>query len=155
LPDLCETAIGESRIQIFSRPGKRKKHLAHLSILPSAVTKLPFLHIKGRTRNFVERRNSMIDKIHTSNQRQATRQNIKKAQDVWQQMSPCARVQAQPGGRERAKPGATGEGEYYHIEVRPKEQFMMFRTHDVGKQGGIELVAGKRPAAAPGMTRLG
>jgi hypothetical protein len=86
----------------------------------------------------------MSDELRPSSQRQAARQNIKKARDAWQQMSPRARARAQPEGRGRAKPGATGEGEYYHIEVRPKEQFTTFRTHDVGKKGGIERVAGKR-----------
>ena len=46
------------------------------------------------------------------------------------------------------KPGATGEGDYYHIAVRPKEEFTTFRTHDVGKKGGIERVAGKRPSGS-------
>jgi hypothetical protein len=86
----------------------------------------------------------MSEKLHSGSQRQAARQNIKKAQDRWQHMSPRARARAQPEGDGRAQPGATGEGEYYHIEVRPKEQFVTFRTHDVGKKGGIERVAGKR-----------
>jgi hypothetical protein len=86
----------------------------------------------------------MGEKLHSGSQRQAARQNIKKAQGAWQHMSPRARARAQPEGDGRAKPGSTGEGEYYHIEVRPKEQFVTFRTHDVGKKGGIERVAGKR-----------
>jgi hypothetical protein len=86
----------------------------------------------------------MSEKFHSSSQRQAARQNIKKAQDAWQHKSPPARARAQPEGRGRAKSGATGAGEYYHVEVRPKEQFVTFRTHDVGKKGGIERVAGRR-----------
>jgi hypothetical protein len=86
----------------------------------------------------------MSEKLRSGSQRQAARQNIKKAQDARQHMSPRAHARAQPEGRGRAKPGATGEGEYYHIEVRPKGQFLTFRTHDVGKKGGIERVAGKR-----------
>jgi hypothetical protein len=48
----------------------------------------------------------------------------------------------------RAKPGSTGEGEYYHIEVRPKGEFVSFRTHDVGKKGGIQRVGGKRSSGS-------
>lgn len=44
----------------------------------------------------------------------------------------------------RAKPGAGGEGEFYHVEVRPSREFKTFRTQDVGRPGGIERVAGKR-----------
>jgi hypothetical protein len=51
---------------------------------------------------------------------------------------------AQPARRGRRKPGATGAGDYYHIEVRPRAQFTTFRTQDVGRRGGIERVAGKR-----------
>ena len=43
----------------------------------------------------------------------------------------------------RQKPGSTGEGEYYHIEVLPKTGFVAFRTQDVGKSGHIQRVAGK------------
>lgn len=44
----------------------------------------------------------------------------------------------------RAKSGASGEGEFYHIEIRPSTGFKTFRTQDVGKPGGLERVAGKR-----------
>ena len=80
----------------------------------------------------------------TAKQRQAARKNIKKAQAVWQSMSSRAHSRSQPEGRGRAKPGATGKGEYYHIEVRPKSEFSVFRTQDVGGRGGIQRVAGKR-----------
>jgi hypothetical protein len=53
-------------------------------------------------------------------------------------------ARAQPRGRSRAKPGARGGGEFFHIEVRPRREFKTFRTQDVGKKGGIERVAGKR-----------
>jgi hypothetical protein len=55
---------------------------------------------------------------------------------------------AQPEGRARKKPGATGEGDFYHIEVRRKSEFTTFRTHDVGERGGIERVAGKRSSGS-------
>src|SRR5262247_3297453 len=80
----------------------------------------------------------------TAKQRQAARKNIKKAQAAWQGMSSRERSKAQPEGRGRAKPGATGKGAYYHIEVRSKREFTTFRTQDVGERGGIQRVAGKR-----------
>jgi len=59
-------------------------------------------------------------------------------------MSRSARSRAQPEGRSRRKPGSTGGGQYYHIEVRPKREFVTFRTHDIGEKGHIQRVAGKR-----------
>jgi hypothetical protein len=44
----------------------------------------------------------------------------------------------------RKKPGSTGKGDYYHVEVRPKAGFVTFRTQDVGKRGHIQRVAGKK-----------
>ena len=44
----------------------------------------------------------------------------------------------------RAKPGSTGKGDYYHIEVRPKTGFVTFRTQDVGARGHIQRVTGQR-----------
>ena len=84
----------------------------------------------------------------TAKQTQAAKQNIRKAQAVWHGMSSRAHAKAQPEGRKRAKPGATGEGNFYRIAVRPKEEFTTFRTHDVGKKGGIERVAGKRASGS-------
>ena len=48
---------------------------------------------------------------------------------------------AQPKARRRA---ASGRGKFFHIELRPKSDFTEFRTHDVGRKGGIERVAGRR-----------
>lgn len=48
----------------------------------------------------------------------------------------------------RAKPGSSGEGDFFHIEVRPKGEFKTFRTQDVGDQGGIERVAGRRESGS-------
>jgi hypothetical protein len=45
----------------------------------------------------------------------------------------------------RKKPGSTGQGEYYHIEVRSAGDFVSFQTQDVGKPGHIQRVAGRRP----------
>jgi hypothetical protein len=44
----------------------------------------------------------------------------------------------------RAKPGARASGIYFHIQVRPRTQFITFRNQDVGARGGIERVAGRR-----------
>lgn len=44
----------------------------------------------------------------------------------------------------RTKPGATGRGKFFHIQVRPRSQFKSFRAQDVGRRGGIERVAGRR-----------
>src|SRR5690606_5629219 len=79
----------------------------------------------------------------TARQRKASRENLKKARRVWQRMSPSQRARSQPR-RDRAKPGSTGRGAFFHIEVRPKREFDTFRTQDVGRSGGIERVAGKR-----------
>ncbi|WP_284735701.1 hypothetical protein [Dongia deserti] len=62
-------------------------------------------------------------------------------------MSSRARARSQPEGRARTKPGAGG-GAFFHIEVRPKSEFKTFRTQDVGKEGGIERVAGKRASGS-------
>jgi hypothetical protein len=44
----------------------------------------------------------------------------------------------------RRSPGSGGQGEYYHVEVRPGGDFVTFRTQDVGDPGHIQRVAGKR-----------
>ena len=44
----------------------------------------------------------------------------------------------------RKKPGSTGRGEYYHIEVRSAGDFESFQTQDVGRPGHIQRVAGRR-----------
>ncbi|HSJ86437.1 MAG TPA: hypothetical protein VK909_04440 [Anaerolineales bacterium] len=44
----------------------------------------------------------------------------------------------------RASPGTGGQGEYYHVEVRPGDDFVTFRTQDVGDPGHLQRVAGKR-----------
>lgn len=44
----------------------------------------------------------------------------------------------------RVKPGARGHGNFFHIQVRPRTEFVTFRNQDVGARGGIERVAGQR-----------
>ncbi len=77
--------------------------------------------------------------MSTEKQKRTAKRNINKAR---QNVPPEKPAEAHQKGRE--KPGATGEGEFYHIEVRPKQEFTSFRTHDVGEKGGIERVAGQR-----------
>jgi hypothetical protein len=98
------------------------------------------------------------NKVATAKQRQAAKKNIKKAQAAkknvkkaqatWRSMSSSGRSRSQPVGRGRAKPGAGGKGEYYHIEVRPRSAFTTFRTQDVGARGGVQRVAGKRTSGS-------
>ena len=84
----------------------------------------------------------------TKKQIEAARENIKKAQKKWQEMSHRERALAQPQGKDRAKVGEPGEGEYFRIIVRPKDQFVFFRYHDVGEKGHIMRLAGKRQSGS-------
>jgi hypothetical protein len=84
----------------------------------------------------------------TEKQRQAAKKNIKKAQTRWKNMSSLEHSRSQPEGRGRKKPGTTGKGEYYHVEVRPKAEFTTFRTQDVGDRGHLQRVAGKRSSGS-------
>ena len=81
-------------------------------------------------------------------QREAARRNIRKAQAAWQSMSHTQHARSQPQGRKRRKPGTSGESEFFRIVVRPKEQFVTFRTQDVGGPGHIERIAGKRSSGS-------
>jgi len=51
---------------------------------------------------------------------------------------------AQTRKQTRKAPGSTGRGGYYHVEVRPGEEFVTFQTQDVGRRGHIQRVAGRR-----------
>jgi len=48
----------------------------------------------------------------------------------------------------RKKPGTTGKGNYYRVDVRPKDKFTTFRTQDVGGPGHLQRVAGKRSSGS-------
>lgn len=86
----------------------------------------------------------------TKKQSLAAKKNIKKAQAVWNGMTKRQHSLAQPEGRMRQKPGVTGKGEFYRIEVRPKGEFKTFRVQDVGGKGGLERLAGKRSSGSWG-----
>ncbi len=81
----------------------------------------------------------------TKKQKEAAQENVKKAQRKWKQMSSKERSRRQPEGQKREEPGGGGEGEYFHVEVRSKDDFERFRTHDVGNTGRTQRVAGQRP----------
>ena len=81
-------------------------------------------------------------------QKEAARKNIKKAQKKWKEMTPREHALAQPEGRKRAKPGTKGEGDYFRIVVRSKEEFTTFRYQDVGEKGHILRLAGKRSSGS-------
>jgi len=80
----------------------------------------------------------------TAKQRTAAKTNIRKAQAAWASMSSRQHAAAQPEGRLRKKPGTGGEGDYFHVEIRRSDDFVTFRTQDVGEPGHIQRVAGKR-----------
>ena len=84
----------------------------------------------------------------TIKQREAAKKNIKEAQQRWQEMTHREHAIAQPEGRQRAKPGTKGEGDYFRIVVRPKDNFTTFRYHDVGEKGHILRLAGKRSSGS-------
>ena len=50
--------------------------------------------------------------------------------------------------QKRAKPGSRGGGCFFHIELRPSNQFDAFRVQNVGRPGGVERVAGRRASGS-------
>lgn len=54
---------------------------------------------------------------------------------------------AKTTARRRTKSAARRRG-FFHIEVQPKEAFVAFKTQEIGSEGGIERVAGKRAGGA-------
>lgn len=86
--------------------------------------------------------------MSTEKQRLAAKKNVRKAQSAWKSMSKRQHAKAQPEGRSRAKPGTVGQGNYYHVGVRPKKEFITFRTQDIGEPGHIQRVAGKRESGS-------
>src|SRR5262249_59676618 len=80
----------------------------------------------------------------TRKQREAARKNIRKARAPWRSRWHRQDGGAQGEGSKRKKPGTAGGGDYYHVAVRPKEDFVTFRTQDVGEPGHVQRVAGKR-----------
>lgn len=77
----------------------------------------------------------------TKRQKSAARRNVKRVHMKRERMYSRAKAGR---GRKRAKPGMSGEGKYFHVEVRQEAQFETFRTHDVGREGHSQRVAGQR-----------
>jgi hypothetical protein len=87
--------------------------------------------------------------MESKKQKKAAKKNIKKAQKKWQSMSSRQRSLAQPEGKDRARPGARGGGDYYRVVVRDKNQFTSFRYHDVGEDNGdLQRLAGRRSSGS-------
>ena len=84
----------------------------------------------------------------TAKQIQAAKENVKKAQQKWQNMTSRQRVLSQPEGRSRKKPGMGPHGEYYRVVIRPKSEFDTFRTHDIGRTGHTQRITGKRSSGS-------
>jgi hypothetical protein len=89
-----------------------------------------------------------VNEMTSNKQKEAAKENPKKAQQRWQEMTPREHALAQPEGRKRAKPGTKGEGDYFRIVVRPKEEFTTFRYQDVGEKSHILRLAGKRSSGS-------
>ncbi len=70
------------------------------------------------------------------------KQNVEKTQVSWRSKLAQTHARSQPEGKERAKPGSTEKEEYYHVEIRPREEFTRFRTY-VNEKTGIQRVAGR------------
>ena len=64
------------------------------------------------------------------------------------EMTPRKGALARPEGKKRAKPGTKGEGDYFRIVVRSKDEFATFRYQDVGEKGHILRLAGKRSSGS-------
>ena len=106
----------------------------------------------------------------TARQKTAARKNIRKAQKARRTKSAMKRTtartktkttarskartkarvrtktvkpRAKSTTRRRTKSAARRRG-FFHIEVQPKEAFVEFKTQDIGGEGGIERVTGKR-----------
>jgi len=54
-----------------------------------------------------------------------------------------AKPRAKSTAQRRTKSAARQRG-FFHIEVQPKEAFVEFKTQDIGSEGAIERIAGKR-----------
>ncbi len=82
-------------------------------------------------------------KTSTAHSKVATRAKSKtKARAKTAKAKPRAKPRAS-----RTKASAKPRGSF-HIEIQPKEAFVEFKTQDIGRDGGIERIAGKRAGGA-------
>jgi hypothetical protein len=89
-------------------------------------------------------------KSATARSKAAARSKTKtKARTKVAKAKPRAKSPARPksSARRRATASAKPRG-FFHIEVQPKEAFVEFKTQDIGRDGGIERIAGKRAGGA-------
>jgi len=80
----------------------------------------------------------------TEKQKEFAQENPQERAAQTSQEKPLSR----PKRSKRAKPGTKGEGEYFRINVRPKDEFTTFRYQDVGEKGHILRLAGKRSSGS-------
>jgi len=64
------------------------------------------------------------------------------------EMTPRKGALARPEGKKRAKPRTKGEGDYFRIVVRSKDEFATFRYQDVGEKGHVLRLVGKRSSGS-------
>ena len=94
---------------------------------------------KARNNKSATRRKTARTKTTTqSKTRTKTRVRAKTTKTKPRAKSPAPR---------RPKATARQRG-FFHIEVQPKEAFVEFKTQDIGSEGSIERVAGKRAGGA-------
>jgi hypothetical protein len=99
-------------------------------------------------------------KSATAKTKTATRAKTKtKARAKTAKAKPRAKSRSKSGGQpkssgrpkstapRRATVSAKRRG-FFHIEVQPKEAFVEFKSQDIGRDGGIERIAGKRAGGA-------
>jgi len=58
------------------------------------------------------------------------------------------KAKKQSASQKREKPGSSGEGDYYHVELPTSGDFTTYRTQDVGEAGHIQRVGGKRSSGS-------
>ena len=63
-------------------------------------------------------------------------------------MSRRGYARARSEGLSRKRPGIDDKSRFYRIEVRPKSEFVAFRTQDIGKKNGLERITGKRSSSS-------
>ena len=63
-------------------------------------------------------------------------------------MAELKQGKTQSKDKKRAAPGTKGTGDYFRVEIRPSQQFMSFRTQDVGDPGGLLRVTGRRSSGS-------
>lgn len=89
-------------------------------------------------------------KTSTAHSKVATRAKSKtKPRAKTAKAKPRAKPPARPKSTaRRSAAGSAKRRGSFHIEIQPKEAFVEFKTQDIGRDGGIERIAGKRAGGA-------